>query len=1661
MGRRKREPGFRTAVEQLEPRRMLSAQAVPQSAFTTVVLANSLGGTAAVAGSSSPPSAAFSPSTILNAYGFNQVTFSNGTVQGNGAGQTIALVDAYNDPNITTDLAAFDSQFGIAAPPSFKVEGENGSSQLPSNPTPSTNTNTDANDWSLEISLDVEWAHALAPDANILLVEASTSNLSDLFASAQTAAATSGVVAVSMSFGGSEYSAETGNDSSFVTPSGHLGGSATVGGTEIAGGVTFIAAAGDQGSPGYYPAYSPNVVAVGGTSLTLSSGNYSSETAWADTGGGISQYEAEPSYQQGVVPSSDSNGGANRAIPDVAFDANPNTGVAVVDSYDYYSGDSFGSSGSWVQVGGTSFGSPAWAAIVAIADQGRAIDGLGSLNGATQTLPELYSMPASDFHDITSGSNGTYSAATGYDLVTGRGTPIVSSVVGTFVNFTVASTTPAVGSTDYQTAPTSFTVTFSDAYSTTGLSASDFKVNGVSATSFSDTSSTSITFTFSSSPVLTNQPTQTMTITAGTIDRSADGSPIQAFSGTFNYDPMAQITVASTTPAAGSTVLLPMTSLTVQFNEAYRSSSIGTSNLSLSQGTVTGYTLVNSTTVTYSLSGLTSAGSLTVKIAAGAILDADGGAGAAFSASYLLSTGFTAELPVGSLAYESETGGDIASQGATDVYSVNIAAGQTITVIVDPTNTNGLPLSGSQISLSGPGISGSDVATATSHNQALLQTIPASGGTYTFTVSSYLNKTGNFTLIVLLNSAVSTSAIGSTSNNSLTTAQNISGSLGTNGTSGDGSFEPIGPTAMRGAVLGVSDALNNGQLSDYYSFYLAAGQSVTLAVADQSDSAGTVNVSLLNSNGTLATGKSLTTNVDGAVENYVVTTSGTYYADVTSTHSNVEYELVVTAGADFDLKGNSTETSAQNITGTAGVLGAIVSGATTDWYAVTLSAGAALNLQTYTFGSTASAQFTDSLQPNIQLYNPSGTLIASGSGSPNQSIAATATVSGTYYIEVTGNSSSTGEYFLGVSELPSVAITPISPNPTNAAVSSMQIVFNGPVSGMSLSDLSLSLGGGPNLLTSSQTLTTTNDTTFTLGNLASLTAANGVYTLSVAANSGIKNQNGLALQTGASSTFTVDSDPPEVEGVYVSGTAWTSYFLNYLVAKGLGAAQLGYLVPAGSGQLNDLPWVNINTISVTFNENVSVNTADSMLELIGSSSLPAAPALSGATFTYSSSSSTYTAQWTFASPLATDKYLLNIPSADVTDALGSTLDGEWTNSSSAYPSGNGVAGGNFDFQFNVLQGDINQTGTVAASYSSAVRAQLLQNTTTSGYSLFYDLNGAGSITGVDGTYVRLNLGSTLPSGNPSPPGGSGVVVAASPSAAVGSGSDSGASSDGGSALTVTSSATSPSDGSTTDSQLLALGNSGGNDSISLGPTFWGDSTAPLGPSALKLASSTPVVSNPATPQPVSDPTAGDSSPIGPIPVAPSPVAPSPVAPIAVVPSPIVSGSASPNAPLMYVAMMPPALPSVPSLAAEETGAAFNTDAAPRFAGENAPSQLAAETIAAAAPDAFTAIEPRGDSSAAGNGEYIGDPDDDGAAVANAGAQSNAGLPVDQIADSTNAPNTVVQPAGDSTRDGGDQPVDRLTVDRLTVEQFTVEQFTVEQWLTDLVIEQELDWLIGE
>jgi hypothetical protein len=317
---------------------------------------------------------------------------------GDGKGQTIAIVDAYDDPDITADAETFSQQYGL--PGVCGAGGGRGDCFHLNVKEQSASAGGNGN-WGLEESMDVEWAHSVAPDATIDVGEAATGDFAALFAGVATATATH-PAAVSMSWGiGEEFSEETYYDHFCTTTT-----------------TVCVVSSGDDGYPGSYPAYNPSTLSVGGTTLTLGSdGSVTSELDWSQSGGGHSWVEPEPSYQDGVEQS------GFRDLPDVSYDADPNTGVAVYDSLPYN-----GQSGWWV-VGGTSLGAPSWSAILADADQLRAAAGKAPLTASGDAVQrDVYSLPAGALGAVTSGpDNGICpvgcAPTTGYDTITGLGSP--------------------------------------------------------------------------------------------------------------------------------------------------------------------------------------------------------------------------------------------------------------------------------------------------------------------------------------------------------------------------------------------------------------------------------------------------------------------------------------------------------------------------------------------------------------------------------------------------------------------------------------------------------------------------------------------------------------------------------------------------------------------------------------------------------------------------------------------------------------------------------------------------------------------------------------------------------------------------------------------------------------------------------------------------------------------------------------------------------------------------------------------------------------------------------------------------------------------------------------------------------------------------------------
>ena len=301
-----------------------------------------------------------------------------------GSGQTVAIVDAYDLPTAEADLATYRAQYGLPACTSasgcFRKVNQDGGTTPPI---------ADAG-WGQEIALDLDMVSAACPKCSILLVEANDSGMFNLGTAENTAVAL-GATAVSNSWGGPESAGESAADAAYFD---HPGVAITV-------------SAGDSGYGLEYPAASPNVIAVGGTSLSVTSGSRGySESVWSGTGSGCSAYEPKPAWQT-------DSGCANRSVVDVSADADPSTGVAVYDS------TANGGQSGWMVFGGTSAAAPLVAGAYELA---------GVSSPADLPVQALYAHPT-DFFDVTSGSNGscaiTYlcTAAAGYDGPTGLGTP--------------------------------------------------------------------------------------------------------------------------------------------------------------------------------------------------------------------------------------------------------------------------------------------------------------------------------------------------------------------------------------------------------------------------------------------------------------------------------------------------------------------------------------------------------------------------------------------------------------------------------------------------------------------------------------------------------------------------------------------------------------------------------------------------------------------------------------------------------------------------------------------------------------------------------------------------------------------------------------------------------------------------------------------------------------------------------------------------------------------------------------------------------------------------------------------------------------------------------------------------------------------------------------
>ncbi|MFI6405665.1 protease pro-enzyme activation domain-containing protein [Streptomyces sp. NPDC050548] len=322
------------------------------------------------------PGGGYTPAQIKGGYNVSS-TYT-------GSGQKIALLefDGFQQANITK----YDTNYSLGSPTPTVSKVDGGSGAL--------------GDGQVEVELDIEVLHAIAPKANVTVFEGPNSDAGEV--DTYQAIVDSGIPTTSISWGASESQRTTSN----------INAVDAVFKAGAAEGLGFYAASGDDGSDDAgdgtttvdYPASDPYVTGVGGTTLTVTSANaWSKETAWSGGGGGKSSVFKIPSWQTAVQKTA---GGGYRQVPDVSALANPSPGVSIY------------SQGSWGTVGGTSAAAPEWAAFGALYNQQAAAAGKANLGFAN---PALYTASGTGFHDITSGSNGAYSAASGWDFTTGWG----------------------------------------------------------------------------------------------------------------------------------------------------------------------------------------------------------------------------------------------------------------------------------------------------------------------------------------------------------------------------------------------------------------------------------------------------------------------------------------------------------------------------------------------------------------------------------------------------------------------------------------------------------------------------------------------------------------------------------------------------------------------------------------------------------------------------------------------------------------------------------------------------------------------------------------------------------------------------------------------------------------------------------------------------------------------------------------------------------------------------------------------------------------------------------------------------------------------------------------------------------------------------------------
>ncbi|MBN1855279.1 MAG: S8 family serine peptidase, partial [Pirellulales bacterium] len=463
-----------------------------------------------------------------------------------------------------------------------------------------------------------------------------------------------------------------------------------------------------------------------------------------------------------------------------------------------------------------------------------------------------------------------------------------------------------------------YQVDFSQPYSPSldDIVAGGFQINGVSANSTTIIDENTLQFNFDVNPVIA-QGVQNLTLDSGTVKRLSDGNPLRAYTGIFYYD-IRPLAVSDTLPVVDSLITLPLTTFDVHFNETIEASSVQASDFVLNQGSVTDAVPLDGETVRLTINGLVSEGALILSIAAGLLTDIYDNPNVPFLGSYVLDVGtvsypvtLLAKPPLGSLVYDSDFLGSIHSTGETDTFTIDLDAGQTISVAVTASETTLRPV----IEVYDPSNVLLGMEEADSPGQSvLLNTLPANtAGTYRLVIGGAGGTTGGYSTQLILNAALEREELfADEGNNTLATAQDI-----------DASFINLSGAAFRGAVLGgaIDNVVFLPSDIDVYSFSLDQGETATIVLEAMVGAADGFQIRNI-ANHLLATSVAGPSNVDQVISHFTASAAGTntYYVVVTPTTA---YNLVVTRNATFELEANDSFTEALDVSGFQCILGSL------------------------------------------------------------------------------------------------------------------------------------------------------------------------------------------------------------------------------------------------------------------------------------------------------------------------------------------------------------------------------------------------------------------------------------------------------------------------------------------------------------------------------------------------------------------------------------------------------------------------------------------------------------------------------------------------------------------------------------------------------------------